>query len=296
MAFNFGSIPFGDILKGAGSIFGALSESDAAKRAAKAGTPTPFGVQGPAGSFSVQNGQLNLAAADNPFARLFNAIGGSSLANAATAPGSFLFGADPQIAEAYKGLFGQGLTDRISGQLDLLREAAAPEENRQRLSLDNQLFARGQLGTTGGAERFRALTEAQNQADRQRQLAAIGLGRTEALDRFQGALQGVQQGMAGQNQAFNIGAGSFNGLQGLFQNLLNQGQLGLGAAAGVPPQLAAMQAQASQSPFQAGFNFLNQGGFFDRLNPRPSVQFPAGQSNLLGLDLGSLGITGDFGL
>jgi hypothetical protein len=68
--------------------------------------------------------------------------------------------------------------------------------------------------------------------------------------------------------------GAFSGLQGLFQNLMNQSNLGIGAMAGMPPELAMYQAQASQQPYMAGYNILNQSGIFDRLNtlfqPKPS--------------------------
>lgn len=261
------AFPFAALIPAIASLAGGVMQSRGADAAAKAGTPNPFSVFGPAGGMFVNPNtrQLQLSMANNPFAQMFNALGASGLANAATAPGSFLYGANPEVAEAYKGLFGQGLTDTIQSQLDLLRAEAAPEENRQRLGLDDQLFSRGMLGTTGGAERFRALTEAQGQADLRRQISATELGRQAALDRFGGALQGVGQGMAGQLQNFNIGQGAFGGLQGLFQNLIQQAGLGVGAQSGVPPQLAMYQAQANMAPYQAGFNFLNQSGIFDRL-------------------------------
>lgn len=262
------NIPWGDILKGGASIFGALNEAKAGRRAGQQATPTPYSVGGPAGGFYVdpRTKQISLSMAANPFASMFNALGASSFANAATAPGSFLFGANPELAEAYKGLFGQGLTDRIGGNLDLLRQAAAPQENRDRLGLDDKLFGRGQLGTSGGAEQLRALGEVQSQADLQRQLAAIGLGRQEALDRFGGAMQAVGQGMGGQRQAFDMGMGAFGGMQGLFSNLIQQGQLGMSGMSGMPWQAAGFAANASQAPWQAGYNILNQSGVFDRLN------------------------------
>ena len=270
MAFSLGSLPWGDILKLGGSLLGADRSASGARDIARQATPTPYGVSGPGGTVGVdpRTQQINLQMADNPFARLFNALGASSFANAAVAPGSAMYGANPELISAYQGLFGQGLTDTIQGQLDLLRQAAAPEENRQRLGLDDQLFSRGMLGTTGGAERFRALTEAQGQADLNRQLAAVGLGQQEAQNRFQGALGTIGQGMNAQNQNFNIGMGSFGGMQGLFQNLLNQANIGVGASSGMAPGLAPWLHQQQQSPYTTGFNFLSNSGIFDWLNGR----------------------------
>jgi hypothetical protein len=261
-------LPWGDIGKGAFSMFGAMNEAKGAKRAAQQATPSPYSVFGPAGGFYVdpRTKQISLNMAANPFASMFNALGASSFANAATAPGQFLHGANPEIAKAYKGLFGQGLTDRIQGQYDLLSQIAAPGENRAALALDDQLFSRGQTGTSGGAEQERAQAEAFSMADLQRQLAATGLGRQEAMDRFGGAMQAVGQGMAGQNQAFNMGMGAFGGMQGLFQNLMNQGQLGMAGMSGAPWQASMGAAQAAQAPWQAGYNVLNQSGIFDKLN------------------------------
>lgn len=301
----------GAAIAAAGAIGGGILSSKGAKSAAKQATPRPYSTFGPAGGFSVdpKTRQIELSMAANPFASMFNALGASSFANAAVAPGQFLHGANSEVANAYRGTFGQGLTGEIQGQLDLLRQAAAPQENRDRLALDDQLFSRGMLGTTGGAERFRALMESQGQNDLQRQLAAVGLGQTNALNRLQGAMGATQQGMAGQQQAFNIGQGAFGGMQGLFQNLINQGQLGLGAASGTPPGIAQWAAQQSQVPYQAGFNFLNQSGVFDRLGGLfgggGNASYPGGtvpmvnQPNMGPINIGGGGFqmpSGNFGL
>jgi hypothetical protein len=255
------------IIGAAGSIIGAKKSASGAQSAAQATVPVPYGSTGPAGIVGVNKDtkQLTFTQGDNPFASIFNALGMSSFANAAVAPGQFLNGANPEVAAAYKGMFGQGLTGEIQDQLGLLRQAAAPEEARQSQGLDDQLFSRGMLGTSGGAERFRALEEAQGSADLQRQLAAIGLGQQNAGNRFQAAMGATGQGMAGQLQNFNIGQGSFGGMQQLLQNLFDQARIGVGAGGGQAPGAAMMSAQAQGAPFQAGFNFLNQSGAFDAL-------------------------------
>lgn len=264
---------------GAGvGIYGANKQAKAAKQAAKATASNPYGVTGPAGSVTVdRNGRtINLSQGDNPFAQVFQALGLGSLGNAAAAPNQFLNGANPELAEAYKGLFGQGLTDRIQGNYDLLSQIAAPGEQRAKVGLEDQLFSMGQSGTSGGAEHFRALQEALSQADLQRQASAVGLGRQEALDRFTGASGAVQQGMAGQLQNYNIGAGSFGGLQQLFQNLLQQAGLGVGAGGGQAPGAAMYAAQAAGAPYQAGYQFLQNSGAFDALGRAIGGAFGAG--------------------
>lgn len=298
---------WGSLVNAGIGLAGSLQNKKAFDKAAKQATPTPFNIFGPAGGMRVdpRTNTLQLGMADNPFASMFSALGASSLANAATAPGSPMFGADPEIRAAYEGLFGQGLTDRAQEQLGILRQAAAPDERRAELSLDNQLFARGQLGTTGGTERFGKLQEVLQQADLQRQLQSLGLARQEGLDRFSGAVQGVGQGMAGQLQNFNIGQGAFGGLQQLIQNLFQQSGLGIGASTGVPPQLAAMQAQAAGVPWQAGANFLQNSGAFDALNRLfqgggtggvPMVPQPTGPINVGAPNPASWMPSGNFGL
>lgn len=253
------------IIGGVASIGGSLISSHGAQKAAKHATPSPYSVFGPAGGVQVdKNGRaINLTMGNNPFARLFQQLGLGQLGAAKGAQNEFLYGANPEVAQAYKGLFGQGLTDQIQGQYDLLSQLAAPGERRAELGLDDQLFSRGQLGTSGGAERYRALEEAQGQADLQRQLQAVGLGRQTALDRFTGAMGAVGQGMGAQQQQFNIGNAAFGGYNQLFENLLRQAGLGVGAMSGQPQEAAMYAAQQAQAPWQAGFNFLQNSGLFN---------------------------------
>jgi hypothetical protein len=259
-------VPFIPAIVGAGaSLLGAKKNASATSRAAAAATPTPYGVSGPFGSMAVNGRNLSLSQPDNPFGTMFNALGMSSLANAATAPGAYLYGADPQIAEAYKGLFGQGLTTGIQDQLSLLRNMAAPEERRQGLALDDRLQARGQLGTSGGAEQLRAFQEAKDKADLDRQFFATERARQTALDRFTGAIQGTSQGMGAQLQQYNIGSGSFGGLNELFANLLRTANLGIGAASGTPGDVAMANRDAQMQPWVAGMEAVRNTGVFDRL-------------------------------
>ena len=79
--------------------------------------------------------------------------------------------------------------------LQRLRAAAMPQENIQANSVANRLFNTGRLGTTGGANIMGQLSQAQQQADLQRQLAAGQESRTaqsSALERALAALSGNQ--------------------------------------------------------------------------------------------------------
>ena len=67
----------------------------------------------------------------------------------------------------------------------------APEQERQRLELEERLLAQGMLGSTGGAERQRALLEAQQMQDLQAQYG--GLEQAQSLiDLYRGReLEGI---------------------------------------------------------------------------------------------------------
>ena len=293
---------------GAGvSLFGANQQAHAAKSAAKAATPVPYSVNGPAGTFGVdrQNQLINMQLdPNNPFAAMFQQMGLGSFQNAQNMGGQFLNGANSEVKNAYSRMFGQGLTSEIQNQLGLLRSAAAPEEQRQRLGLDDTLFSRGQMGTSGGAERYRAQDEAMNAADLQRQLAAVGLGQQNAQNRFQAAIGATNQGLNAQNQQFQMGQGAFGGLNQLFQQLIQQANVGTGAGSGTPQGAAVYAAQQSGAPYQTAFNFLNQAGAF---NPGawgggggysgvPMVTQPGGPINVGAPDPSSWMPSGNFGL
>lgn len=249
----------------AGSLIGAKKQASATKSAAAATKPTPYATSGPAGTSTVNGNNITMNAGYNPFTGMFNSIGASSLANAATAPGGFLYGADPELANAYRGTFGQGLTDRISGQYDLLNQLAAHGENQQALSTADRIFSKGQLGTSGGAEMFRGLEDSLRQADLARQAAAVGLGQTEAQNRFTAAQGAVQAGQAGQFQNYNIGSGAFQGLQSIMENLFRQSGLGISAGGGQAAGAAMMNAQAQGAPYQIANQFLQNSGAYGAL-------------------------------
>lgn len=75
--------------------------------------------------------------------------------------------------------------------LERLRAAAMPQENIQANSVANRLFNTGRLGTTGGANVMGQLSQAQQQADLQRQLAAGQESRTAQTSALQQALRAL---------------------------------------------------------------------------------------------------------
>lgn len=272
---------------GAGvGLVGSMAGKKSAKKAAEATKPTPYGVSGPAGQMSVSGNQLTLTPGFNPFSNIFNALGAQSFANAATAQGQPMWGANPELVSAYQGTFGQGLTDRIAQQKSLLDQMAAPGEQRQTNALWDTLQSRGTAGTSGGAEMFRAMEEANSMADLARSQGAIGLGNAEAQNRWNAALGTIQQGMTGQQQNYNIGAGAFGGLQSILENLFRQGGMGIAAGGGQAPSAAMASAAAAGVPYQQVNEFLKTSGAYDAMGRGLGGLFGGGggapQSSLFG--------------
>lgn len=285
----------------AGSIYSANKQAKGAKDAAQSTIPRPYaGVSSPFGysGFDPTTRQVDLQAAPNPFMNLFGSLGLSSLANAGAANSSPFNGANPELVGAY-GDANSGMDSSFGGLFNAMQTAnssygpssqsaqdyftqmqqlSAPEENRQRVGLDDQLFARGQLGSTGGAERYRALMEAQGQNANQRRYDAIGMsnndansrfantaltanfGQQTANQRFANALSTVNQGINSQQQQFNMGTTANNSVQNMFQQLLNQAGINVSAGGGVAPQAAAYQASQAGNVGNAVAQIANSQG------------------------------------
>lgn len=230
-----------------GSIYAANKSSSAAKDAAASTKISPYSGTTPAGysGFDPSTGTFTAAPAPNPFQNLFGNIGLSSLANAGVSNSLPFNGANPELLQQ---LFNandssQPGSPEFQSVLDKLRAVAAPQEQRDRVSLDTQQFNTGTFGTTGGAERLRALMEAQGQNDLQRQVTAQGFATNNAQQRFQNALTTVNQGMSNQQQQFNIGSAANSANMNSFQQLLQQLGLGVSAGGGVAPNAAMFAAQ-----------------------------------------------------
>lgn len=246
-------------------------------RAGEQGGQLPANVQGAAGGLAgVMGGpgDPNAALLQAQLGQLYGQTGatqaqmvqaGSPLTNILQqASGMGGLGA---IAEA--GMSGEQARQR---QLDLLRQAAAPEEQRQLQSFRENLFATGRGATTGGAQLAEAFARGLGQADVQRQLAASQEGRaaqSQALSRAQGltGLYGTTTGLEenllqgafgrfAQTQQLLGGLGATQFQRGLGLNELAysraqqnlQTQMGLAQFA---PQLQALQLAPAISALQA---------------------------------------------
>ena len=244
----------------AGPALGALGSIIGAKKS-KPKQPVPWSTTGPAGSTQVNKRTRQISFAQdtsNPFYQLFNQLGPEFFANALGMSGEMFGGADPEVAAAYEGLFGQGLTDRIGENYNLLNQMAEPDEMSAFRSLADNLYSRTGLSTTGDADKMAAFERTRSQADLGRQLQAIGLGRDEAGTRFEAAMKAAGLGQAEQFQQFGFGQEAFGGLQQLFQNLIQQ--------AGIGTQTPVGAAQPRGLGWQAGMNFLNNSGLFSGLS------------------------------
>ncbi len=225
------------------------------------------------------------------------------------------FGIDPTRAASTQafGLGGQFMeqagmpaSDREAALYERMRATQTPEEERQRLELEQRLAAQGRLGVStaqyGGTPEQLAMAKAQEEAKSQAMLSAMGQARAEqAQQAALGAqyaglgttLAGQQQALsAGQQaqalQALQAGQGLLGGSQALMSG---QQQLGMGALAGAylpqqellralsPGQTAAAQAQQTQ---------LYGAGLFGEARA-------SGIDMLLASALGQANLAGSFG-
>lgn len=203
-------------------------------------------------------------------------------------PGAF-GGASPELINAFNQLNDQGsLNQEAGGRLDLLRQLAAPEEQRATQGLEQQLFSQGRLGGTGGSVQQEALARAQGSADLQRQLSSQDWARSNALQRFGAAQQTVG---SGQNQ------------QGInFGQLRDIGQLGVNAGRQPNADLLAAMAGSRGAGLQSIFGALGGneegglGGVLAGLLGGGAQQAPSsmGQLGFLGQALGQ-NFGGNFG-
>lgn len=233
------------------SIIGAKKQASATKSAAEATATHPFSGSSAYGTTNFNQGtrQLDINQANNPFASLFTVGGLSSLANAASAPGSPFYGAPPELIAALGGASNSDA--EAQNRLDLLRSQAAPENNAAALSLKDKLFSLGQLGSTSGAAGQEALLRATNAQDLGFQTTAADWANQRAQQRFQNALTTIQTGGNLASNQFNQGVTANNSLGDMFQRLLSQAGLGISAGGGQAPAAAMAAAGASTAPFQA---------------------------------------------
>lgn len=303
-------------LIGAGvGLLGSKKTADATKSAAAATATNPYDVSSPFGGVQYDRNtrQMSVNPSNSPFGSLANALGTSQLANFGFGQSNPYASLTPDVLQAagnYGGLLegqaagynqlGGGFADALQqlgtdpqaaaqNRYNLLTQAAMPEQNRMFNTLQDRLFGRGQLGTSGGAEQNRAFYESANQADLQRQLAGqnFGMQQQNQLANLAGQFGGLGQNAAQSRFALAqnlLGAGDTRNqnmlgqagqLQGLYQQqfnpLLQFAQLGVGAGGGQQGQAALGAMQGQQNYYNAlggvaqqGINTL--GNYF---NPQP---------------------------
>jgi len=257
----------GTLLNTGMAIYGANQTKDATKQAAAAATPTPYSSSSMWGNVGVdpRTRTMSYSMAQNPFAQMMQYGGLASMANAYSAPGSAYYGAAPEVAAAAAGMGGEAQAAEAANRYGLLNQLAQPEENRVFQRMENNLFARGQMGTSGGGEAYRGYEEARQQADLQRQLAAQDWAQSRGITRFNTARDAVGTGMAGQANQWAMGQQSVGGIQDMFQMLMQQANAGIGAGGGTPGTVALANANASTLPFQTGAAAVQNSGIFDQI-------------------------------
>lgn len=162
------------------------------------------------------------------------------------------FGADRfgQANSMFNEAFGGGSEAARSRTLDLLRQQAAPFEDRAFSNLQNNQFATGRLGSSGGALQTEAFARGLGQADLSRQLAANQEGRN-----FQQNALGLAQGFQ------NAGTGAASLGENLLGNAFNRFSGMARLASDVERQRFGQQMGAQNNAFnQLGQLFTTQTG------------------------------------
>ena len=209
------------------------------------------------------------------------------------------------LGEQFMGQAGMPTTDREAAVYERIRAAQRPEEERQRMALEERLFAQGRGGVTtsqyGGTPDQLAMapaqTEAQNQAmlgamqqaqREQAQQAALGAQYTGMGADLASQRQALAQaGQAQALQAMEAGQGLLGGGLGLQQA---QQALGIGALqAGYAPQAALLSA-LSPALNVAGMADVarRQQGEFDLEAALANLSGKVGQQAALGSLYGSM--------
>jgi hypothetical protein len=247
-----------------------------------------------------QNNQLNPQFAGNMFG------GAQNFANQSQQQ-------DPRLQNQITSLFDQfqqraGGVDRAQREQDIfgqLRALQQPEEERQRLSLEERLFAQGRGGVRtsqfGGTPEQLAMAQAQGESQNQAALMALQQSGVEDQQNFQQMLaagqsgaqglnqqQGLQMGNANlANQAFNLGqAGNMFGGQLQSQELQNLLGLQQGGFAGQNQLLNQLQPAVNLSNI-AGVGQRQGAGFEANANM-------AGNEAQMNAQLQRAGLTQDY--
>lgn len=250
------------------AVYGAQQQKKNADKMIEASKVNPWDVNSPYGNvyFDPGSGQVSYQMFNNPFYNMFAQGGQAALGNAFTAPGSPYYGASPEVVAAMEGLSTGALQQDASDRKVLLDQLAQPEQQRSFNTLQDTLFARGQLGTSGGGIQQEAWQNAANRADLERQLASQDWAASRAQNRFASALQAVGQGQSAQQQNFGIGTGALSGMHSIWANLANTANTGIQAGGGAAGPAVAAGIQYATSPLAAGMGALQNSGALDKFS------------------------------
>lgn len=198
----------GGFAPGTSPAFSNLAAADAAATQAAGILPDPAALQA-AQDFATATGQqlppqvlASLQAAQSQGGQ----VAGAGAAQFAAGPNQF---AQPQIegflnaADIARGEATQGFQNVAQARTDLLRQQAAPAQQRLIDQISQSAFLKGQLGTAGGREALRGAVEQIGQQDLGFQLAGQDLATQERAAAAQRATQfgGAATGFAGQGVA-----------------------------------------------------------------------------------------------
>jgi hypothetical protein len=138
---------------------------------------------------------------------------------------------------------------------NLLRQQAQPQEQQAASSMMNNLFSRGRLGTTGGANQMSGLASAQQQADVARQVQGQQFGLQHQLMQQQGYDQALNNEQGRQMSHLGM-AGNLAGMgAGLYGQSYDNANLAMGMG---------QQADAFGFNRMMGLNEANYGRTQDR--------------------------------
>ena len=190
------------------------------------------------------------------------------------------------MSQAQKAALDAGSMDRGARESQVygqLRALQSPEEERQRLSLENRLAAQGRLGTRteqfGGTPEQLAMAKAQSEAQNQASLMAMqqsGVEQQQALQRAAG-LQGLTSGMFGMGTQARMTPRQLQGVD--LQNLAGMMSTGYAPEAELLNQL------------QAGTNIAN---ISDTARRQASMERAESKMSGLSANLESQRLRGDI--
>lgn len=128
-----------------------------------------------------------------------------------------------QLGQGFMGATPKNYDAVAAERLGLLREGAAPFEERAFDSLQNRMFSQGRMGSTGGGRDLEAFGRGLAQADNSRQIDAMN---------FAEQLYGRDQQYAAQQQSLgaNLFAGGVDNWMSGLNNAGNLGRLGMETA------------------------------------------------------------------